>query len=168
MSQAIKDKETCIKLAKVLAFLLGQSRSEPLTITSDTTNVIIDDVEFTGQAASFYFGETPYPFNIIKDNNKDFNYARVEVMNTLQGNKISDFIEFKDVSSLISELANNNTKKALCESLIILEEKGFQVKQPQLSTNNTKLYITLVKYEIKVQFEVKAEFYNHYMVGGNE
>lgn len=88
-------------------------------------------------------------------------------MNTLQGNKTSDFVEFKDVSSLISELANNNTKKALCESLIILEEKGFQVKQPQLSTNNTKMYITLVKYEIKVQLEVKAEFYNHYMLGGN-
>jgi len=61
-------------------------------------------------------------------------------------------------------LANNNTKKALCESLIILEEKGFQVKQPQLSTNNKKLYITLVKYEIKVQFEVKAEFYNYSML----
>lgn len=167
MSQAIKDKETCLNLAKVLILLLGQRRSEPLTIISDTTNVIIDDVEFTGQAASFYFGETPYPFNIIKDNDKDFNYARVEVMNTLQRNKNSDFVEFKDVSSLISELANDNTKKGLSECLIILQEKGFQVKQPQLSTNNTKLYITLVKYEIKVQFEVKAEFYNHYMLGSN-
>jgi len=102
MSQDIKDKETCLHLAKVLSLTLGHSRSEPLTITSQRTGVIIDDVSFTGQSASFYFGETPYPFNIIKDNVKDFNYARVEVMNTLQGNKISDFVEFKDVSSLIS------------------------------------------------------------------
>lgn len=168
MSQDIKDKETCLHLAKVLSLTLGHSRSEPLTITSQSTGVIIDDVSFTGQSASFYFGETPYPFNIIKNNAKDFNYARIEIMNTLQGNKSSEFIDFKDVFSLIAELANKNTTKGLTDSLIILKEKGFQVKQPSVSTNNTKLFITLVKYEITVNFEVKAEFYNHYMMWTND
>jgi hypothetical protein len=168
MSQAIKDKETCVNLAKVLTLLLGQSRSEPITIKSESTNVIIDDIEFTGQSAFFYFGETPYPFNIIKNNSKDFNYARIEVMNTLQSNKSCDFIDFKDVFSLIAQLSNKNTTKGLTDSLIILKEKGFQVKQPTVSTNNTKLFITLVKYEITVNFEVKAEFYNHYMMWTND
>lgn len=168
MSQAIKDKEICVNLAKVLSLMLGHSRSEPLTITSQSTGVIIDDVSFTGQSASFYFGETPYPFNIIKNNAKDFNYVRIEVMNTLQANKSSEFIDFKDVFSLIAELSNKNTTKGLTDSLIILKEKGFQVKQPTISTNNTKLFITLVKYEITVNFEVKAEFYNHYMMWTND
>lgn len=167
MNTDIKDREDCLKLANELSKIIGENHTRAIKIDSGSMGVVIDEISFTGQYACFYFGETKPPFHIIKDNDRGTNYARVEIMNTLQRDNSSDFIEYQDIFALVQELADHETRRGIKESLELLKEKGFKVKQPTLSTNKTILFIHLSKYDISVKFNLKASFYNHYNFVGN-
>lgn len=162
-----KDKEDCLHLAQELSKILGKNSDDPIKIDDRETGVIIEEINFTGHMSSFYFGETKYPFNIIKDHKKELNHVTVNVINTLQDNKCCEAIEYNDVFSLINELWNKDTRDNLVEALNYLKNERFKVEAPQTSTNKTRLFFYLFKHHTRIKIEVKAEFNNQYMLIGD-
>lgn len=145
-------KDACINLAKEISNIIDLS----IDVEYRENNVLIDEVSYTGDLASFRFGQKPYPFNLLKNEEQNKNYIAVEFMEF--DGQVKDKLKFEEIEDLLNELKDSSLAIKLKIAMRILENKMFSVEQPYLSTDKSRLFINFKKEYFTVKFNIIADF----------
>lgn len=148
----INQKEACINLAKELSNIIDPS----INVEYRENSVLIDEVSYKGDLASFRFGQKPYPFNLLKNEDQNKNYIAVEFMEFDSPKK--ENLKFEEIEDLLNELKDSSLALSLKLAMKIVENKMFNVEQPYLSTDKSRLFINFKMEYFTVKFNIIGDF----------